>query len=59
MILAALYAIAQLVVSVGCVIAWLLSPEPSREELERASMRASSWPTVEDKQWSDLRSSAK
>jgi hypothetical protein len=41
-----LYAIAQLAVWVGCIIAWVRSPEPSVEELERSEMRSSSWPSA-------------
>jgi hypothetical protein len=39
-----LWAIAQVVSLVWAVAAWWSSPKPSREELERASMRSSSWP---------------
>ena len=41
----AVYSVIQIAVLIGGIIAWLRSPEPTREELERAELRSSSWPT--------------
>jgi hypothetical protein len=48
MIVCTVAAIAQLIIIVGCTIVCLRSPEPTREEIERADMRSSSWPTGYD-----------
>ena len=44
----AVYAVMQLAVLAGCIVAWLRAPQPAAEELERAELRSSSWPTGYD-----------
>lgn len=41
------YSALQIIAMIGCAVAYFRSPEPTAEELERASMRSMSWPTTE------------